>query len=106
MTRHRAPRPLGPAVEALAARLAPATLLADVQRVWEAAAGPAIAREAQPVSEREGTVTLRCASAVWMQEIDLMGPALVAQINGELGSDRVRAVRCTAADRRRPGARG
>ncbi len=102
MTRRAAPRSLGPAVEALAARLAPATLLADVQRVWETAAGAAIAAEAQPVSEREGTLTLRCASAVWMAEIDLMGPALVAEINRALGDERVRAVRCVAADRRRP----
>jgi predicted nucleic acid-binding Zn ribbon protein len=101
MTRRLAPRPLGPAVEALAARLAPATLLADVQRVWEAAAGPAIAAEAQPVSARDGTLTLRCTSAVWMAEIDLMGPALVAEINRALGADRVRAVRCVATDRRR-----
>jgi predicted nucleic acid-binding Zn ribbon protein len=106
MTRRPAPRPLGPAVEALAARLAPATLLADVQRVWEAAAGPAIAAEAQPVSERDGTLTLRCTSAVWMAEIDLMGPALVAEINRALGGDRVRAVRCVATDRRRCVPRG
>jgi predicted nucleic acid-binding Zn ribbon protein len=96
---------VGPAVQALAARLAPATLLADVQRVWAAAAGPAIAAEAHPVAEREGTLTLRCTSAVWMAEIDLMGPALVAEINRALGSERVRAVRCVAADRRRPGPR-
>jgi predicted nucleic acid-binding Zn ribbon protein len=102
----RAPRPLGPAVEALAARLAPATLLADVQRVWETAAGPAIAGAAHPVAEREGTVTLRCESAVWMQEIDLMGAELVGRINAELGAERVRAVRCTAAGRRRSRARG
>jgi predicted nucleic acid-binding Zn ribbon protein len=101
VTRRAAPRPLGLAVEALTARLAPATLLAEVQRVWETAAGAAIAAAAQPVSEREGTVTLRCSSAVWMQEIDLMGPTLVERINAELGAERVRAVRCTAADRRR-----
>jgi predicted nucleic acid-binding Zn ribbon protein len=103
--RRRAPRPLGPAVQALAARLAPATLLADVQRVWAAAAGTAIAAEAHPVAEREGTLTLRCTSAVWMAEIDLMGPALVAEINRALGTERVRAVRCVASDRRRPGPR-
>jgi predicted nucleic acid-binding Zn ribbon protein len=106
MTRRRAPRPFGPAVEAFTARLAPATLLADVQRIWEGAAGPAIAAEAHPVSEREGTVTLRCTSAVWMQEIDLMGPALVAEINRALGSERVHAVRCVATDRRRSVPRG
>jgi predicted nucleic acid-binding Zn ribbon protein len=105
VVRRRAPRPLAPAVEALAARLAPATLLADVQRVWEPAAGAAIAAAARPVSEREGTVTLRCESAVWMQEIDLMGAALVERINAELGAERVRAVRCTAAGRRASRAR-
>jgi predicted nucleic acid-binding Zn ribbon protein len=99
--RRRAPRPLATAVEALTQRLAPASLLADVQRVWEAAAGARMAAEAQPVSEREGTVTLLCSSAVWMQEIDLMGPVLVDALNEQLGSERVRAVRCVAAGGRR-----
>jgi predicted nucleic acid-binding Zn ribbon protein len=101
MTRRRAPRPLAIALEALTGRLAPATLLGDVQRVWEQSAGPAIAREAAPVFEREGTVTLACSSAVWMAEIDLLGPGLVAQINAQLGSERVTAVRCVATTGRR-----
>lgn len=105
VTARRAPRPLGLAVEALAARLAPATLLADVQRVWEAAAGAAIAAAAHPVSERDGTLTLRCSSAVWMQEIDLMGPTLVAELNRALGAERVHAVRCVATEHRRAPAR-
>jgi predicted nucleic acid-binding Zn ribbon protein len=88
-------------VELLAQRLAPATLLADVQFVWERAAGPAVAREATPVSERAGTVTLLCSSAVWMQEIDLMGPVLVDALNEALGSPRVQAVRCVATPGRR-----
>jgi len=94
--RRRAPRLLGPAVEALAARLAPVTALAEIQRVWEQAAGPAMAREARPLSERDGTLTVLCSSAVWMQEISLMGPELVSQLNRELGSDVVRNVRCVA----------
>jgi predicted nucleic acid-binding Zn ribbon protein len=100
--RRRAPRPVGPAVEALARRVAPATLLGEVQRVWAAAAGPAIAREAEPLSERDGTVTILCSSAVWMQEIDLMGPVLTDALNRELGADRVRGVRCVATRGRRP----
>lgn len=99
--RRRAPRPAGIAVDALARRLAPATLLADVQRVWDAAAGPGIASEAQPLSERDGTVTVLCSSAVWMQEIDLMGPVLVDALNDALGSERVKAVRCVATAGRR-----
>ena len=94
--RRRAPRPLATAVEALAQRLAPATLLADVQRVWAQAAGPGIADEARPVSERDGTVTLLCSSAVWMQEIELMGPVLVDALNEALGGERVGSVRCVA----------
>ncbi|MDP2711108.1 MAG: DUF721 domain-containing protein [Solirubrobacteraceae bacterium] len=94
--RRRAPRPLSTAVEALTQRLAPATLLADVQRVWPQAAGAAIAAEAQPLSERDGTLTVLCSSAVWMQEIDLMGPVLVDALNALLGADRVRTVRCVA----------
>jgi predicted nucleic acid-binding Zn ribbon protein len=104
VTRRGAPRPLSAAIEALTARLAPATLLADVQQVWAGAVGPAIAAEASPIAERDGTVTLLCSSAVWMQEIDLMGPVLVDALNRALGSGRVLGVRCVAtAGRQRRG---
>ena len=102
----RAPRPLGVAIEALTTRLAPATLLGDVQRVWESAAGAAIAREAAPVSERGAVVTLECSSAVWMAEIDLMGAALVEQVNERLGGERLRGLRCVATTGRRGPPRG
>jgi predicted nucleic acid-binding Zn ribbon protein len=104
--RRRAPRPLADALEALTVRLAPATLLGDVQRVWEQAAGDAIAREAAPVSERGGTVTLQCSSAVWMAEIDLMGPELVGRLNMLVGGERVKAIRCVATTGRRGPPRG
>jgi predicted nucleic acid-binding Zn ribbon protein len=100
--RRRAPRPLSAAIGALTARLAPATLLGEVQRVWEQAAGPQLAGEAAPVSERAGTVTLHCSSAQWMQEIELMGPTLVERLNAHIGGDRVTAVRATMAGRREP----
>ncbi|HEY1539095.1 MAG TPA: DUF721 domain-containing protein [Solirubrobacteraceae bacterium] len=104
--RRRAPRPLAIAIAGLTERLAPATLLGDVQRVWEVAAGPAVAGQAAPVSERAGTVTLACASAVWMQEIDLMGPVIVAKLNELLGAERVTGVRCVATTGRRGPPRG
>ncbi len=100
--RRRAPRPLSEAIGALTTRLAPATLLGEVQRVWEQAAGPTLAAQAAPVSERAGTVTLRCSSAQWMQEIDLMGPQLVEQLNDRIAGDRVSAIRVTMAGRRTP----
>jgi len=47
----RAPRPLASAITDLADRLAPKTPLADVQRVWPAAVGAVIAREAPGIAE-------------------------------------------------------
>ena len=69
--RRRGPRPLGIALGDLADRLAPATLLAEVQRAWPEAAGAAFAGQCTPDGERAGTITVACSSAVWAQELDL-----------------------------------
>jgi predicted nucleic acid-binding Zn ribbon protein len=95
--RRRDPRPLSHAIAALADRLAPQTTLAEVQRVWPDAVGEAIAAQAEPTGEREGVLTVTCSSAVWAQELDLMGPELVGRINAALGAEAVRSLRCSAA---------
>jgi predicted nucleic acid-binding Zn ribbon protein len=92
--RRRQPRPLGYAVAALADRLAPLTLLAEVQRVWPAAVGEAIAAQAEPTGERGGVLVVTCASAAWAQELDLLGPELVARLNASLEGGEVRSLRC------------
>jgi len=92
--RRHAPRPIGSAVSALAERLAPQTLLADVQRAWPAAAGDVVAAQAEPTGARDGVVVVTCSSAVWAQELDLMGPEIVARLNAALGGAPVRALRC------------
>ncbi|MGI8595582.1 MAG: DciA family protein [Solirubrobacteraceae bacterium] len=97
--RRRAPRSLAPALEGLRDRLAPRTLLAEVQAIWPAAVGEAITREARPVGERDGMVEVACRSAVWAQELDLMTLDLAARINAALGRDAVRGLRCVAAIR-------
>lgn len=97
--RRRAPRPLAEALAPLQASLAPATLLAEVQRVWPAVAGAAIAREATPVAERAGVVTVACSASVWAQELDLMAPMLLERLNAELGGERVRRLRCVTGAR-------
>ena len=79
---------------ALARELAPATLLADVQCVWPRAVGDAVAAESEPTGERDGVLVVTCSSAVWAQELDLMGPELVTRLNAALGRDGVRALRC------------
>jgi predicted nucleic acid-binding Zn ribbon protein len=99
--RRLAPRRLGAALDALTADLAPATTLARVQARWPDAVGSAVAAEAEPVSERDGVVTVACSSAVWAQELDLLGPDLVARVNAALGAPEgagpVRRLRAIAA---------
>jgi predicted nucleic acid-binding Zn ribbon protein len=99
--KRRAPRPLAEALGPLQAAIAPATLLADVQRVWAAVAGPALAREAAPAAARAGVVTVACSSSVWAQELDLMAPMVIARLNTALGGDRVQRLRCVTGARER-----
>ena len=94
MRYRRAAVPLARAVEDLAARVAPATLLADVQKAWPQVAGELMARHAEPVAERQGMVTLACSSSVWAQELELLGPHLVDGLNGALGGPRVTGLCC------------
>ncbi|HSS58399.1 MAG TPA: DUF721 domain-containing protein [Solirubrobacteraceae bacterium] len=88
------------AIAALADRLAPQTTLAEVQRVWPEAVGDVVAAQAEPTAERDGVLTVTCASSVWAQELDLMGPELTERINAALGTDAVRSLRCSAAPAR------
>jgi predicted nucleic acid-binding Zn ribbon protein len=82
--REREPRPLAHALEHLRHNLAPPTLLAKVQECWDRAVGASVAGEAAPTSEREGTVTVSCRSAVWSAELEMLSGTLVDQLNEAL----------------------
>ena len=99
--RRRAPRPLAFALDELTGAIAPATLLAEVQRAWGRAAGEAFARAAEPVAERDGVITVACASAVWAQELDLLSERVVEALNQAIGRPAVRRLRPQAAPARR-----
>ena len=90
----RSPRPLGLALDQVRERLEPDSLLAEVQRVWRDAVGDVIALEAQPTGEHGGVVTVSCSASVWAQELDLMGPAILENLNRVLRSGRVSRLRC------------
>jgi len=94
VTRRRSPRPLGIALELVRDELAPQTLLAEAQRAWPGAVGPAIAAEAQPTAERGGVLVVSCSASVWAQELDLMGPVIVERLNAALGEGRLARLRC------------
>jgi predicted nucleic acid-binding Zn ribbon protein len=87
VTRRRAPRPLAAAIGEALERAEPATLLAAVQSAWPDAVGEAIARQATPVAERAGVITVACSSSAWAQELDLLRADLVAKIEPKLPSE-------------------
>jgi predicted nucleic acid-binding Zn ribbon protein len=101
--RRQAPRPLRLALERSAGIASPAGLLAQVQAVWTEVAGPVVAEEAEPVSERDGVVTIACRSAVWAQELELLGGDLEERLNDRLtGGSSVRGLRFQTASVSRP----
>jgi predicted nucleic acid-binding Zn ribbon protein len=82
--RRLAPRHLREALAGAVGDAAPAGLLARVQGSWAEVAGPGVAAAAQPLSEREGVVTVACESAVWAQELELLKPDLEARLDARL----------------------
>lgn len=103
MNRRREPRPIAEAVMRVAERAAPATTIASVQACWDSVAGAVVAEEAQPVSEREGVVTVACRSAVWANELELLSRDLVQRLNEAIGRPLVTSLRFVVG---RSGGRG
>jgi predicted nucleic acid-binding Zn ribbon protein len=93
--RRRAPATMSEVLREAVSHAAPDTVLAHVQAVWPEVAGAAIAAEASPSAEREGTVTIECSGSVWAQELTLLAPDLVARLNAALKGPRVRSLRFT-----------
>jgi predicted nucleic acid-binding Zn ribbon protein len=97
--RRLAPRPLSAALDDVVPDVAPATLLARVQAAWGSVAGARLAAAAQPVSERDGVVTVACESGVWAQELELLAPELLAGLEGALGDGAVAKLRFVIGSR-------
>jgi predicted nucleic acid-binding Zn ribbon protein len=91
--RRQAPRPLGAVLEGALPAARPPGLLAEVQSLWPQVAGQALAGSAMPVSEREGTVTVACESAVWAQELELLAEDLRGRLNARLSHGVVTRLR-------------
>lgn len=93
MSRRRVPRPASEAFRSALRQAAPKTRLAAVQSVWEEVVGERVAAVAQPVSERQGEVTIACADPVWAQELDLMQEQLQQGLREQLGEDAPSSLR-------------
>jgi predicted nucleic acid-binding Zn ribbon protein len=100
VTRRRAPRAAASAFRAALDRAAPRTGLAAAQAAWAGVVGEQLAAVARPVAERAGTLTVECAEAVWVQELDLMQTQLLERLRAELGDLAPRALRFRLASDR------
>jgi hypothetical protein len=94
--RRLAPRAIGKALDKALPDARPAGLLAEVQSAWPAVAGPALAAAATPVSERAGTITVECESAVWAHELELLGADLTHRLDRAVSGGRVQRLRFIA----------
>jgi predicted nucleic acid-binding Zn ribbon protein len=91
--RRPAPRPLSDALARALPDARPPGLLAEVQSAWPEIAGAALAEAATPVGQHEGVVTVGCESAVWAQELELLGPDLLTRLNARLEQGEVARLR-------------
>jgi predicted nucleic acid-binding Zn ribbon protein len=91
--RRLAPRPIGKALRKAVPDARPAGLLAEVQSAWPTVAGAVLAAAAGPVSERDGTVTVACESAVWAQELELLGADLARRLDEAVTGGHVERLR-------------
>jgi len=77
--------------------IAPQTPLARVQTIWDEVVGERIAAVTDVIDEREGVVTVECSSAVWAQELELMGPRIIARLSERLDGEAPEKLRFRAA---------
>lgn len=49
--------------------------------VWDETVGPAVARNAQPVGLRHGTLFVKVRAATWMQQLQYMKDIMVEKLN-------------------------
>ena len=94
--RRQDPRRLGDSLARVVAGEGPKTLLGEVQTAWSSSCGGAIAAASEPVSERDGVVTVACESGAWAQELELMHELLLSRIGAAVGENRVARLRFTA----------
>jgi predicted nucleic acid-binding Zn ribbon protein len=60
--------------------------------IWNETVGPAIARNAQPEKIRNGTLFVKVASSVWMQQLQYMKGMIAEKLNQRLGGEVVKNI--------------
>lgn len=103
LSRKRPPQPLGGAIQELLARLdvrGGAELVGLIRR-WPEVVGEAIARRTEVSGLKFHTAVVKVSGAMWLQELNLMKPQILARLRETLGDDAVRDLRFVQGRRSR-----
>jgi len=76
--------------------------LADIARKWESSVGDSIAKHAVPDTIKGGRLTLMVDGPVWMNQLSMMAPDIIAKVNAALGKEEVTELRFRAGKAERP----
>jgi len=60
--------------------------------IWEQVVGAQIASHARPLRLRDGVLEVRVDQPIWMQQLRLMAPQILAKLNQTLGEELVREI--------------
>lgn len=58
--------------------------------IWDEVVGPQIAARTRPVRIREGVLEVNVDQPTWRQQLQLMKPKILAQLNAELGKATIK----------------
>lgn len=61
-------------------------------KIWDEAVGPQVASQARPVRIRDGVLEVRVAQPVWMQQLQLLKPKILARLNEHLTDATIRDI--------------
>ncbi|BCR03936.1 hypothetical protein DESUT3_10050 [Desulfuromonas versatilis] len=61
-------------------------------QVWDEVVGPQIAARARPLRIREGVLEVRVEQPVWMQQLQLLKPRILAKLNERLGAGTLKDI--------------
>jgi hypothetical protein len=59
-------------------------------QVWEKVVGPQIAARARPARMRDDILEIRVDHPVWMQQLQLMKPKIIARLNAAIGEPLIK----------------
>lgn len=92
--RLRRPARAGDLLAGLGERLGIAARLNQYRafQVWEAAVGAQIAAHARPLRIRDGILEVRVDQSVWMQQLQLLKPRILEQLNRQLAGAELRDI--------------